>query len=217
METSGTEIYLDNNATTRVAPEVFAAWMHALREVPDGMLWLFATHPAAQANLRTEAARAGVAPERIIFASRVDNDVHLARLGCADLALDTLPCGSHTTGVDALWAGVPLLTCRGTTFAGRVGASLVAAVGLPDLVANDLEQLTPERFHVLGEQNRRMGPYDSFKRQFPLEQRNGAEVLALVPQTIEGIERRRTATAEQIVELGPSVLIQRHDLTVQNC
>ena len=136
----GSLVLASLNQTYKIAPEVFAAWMHALREVPDGVLWLFATHPAAQANLRTEAARAGVAPERIIFASRVDNDVHLARLGCADLALDTLPCGSHTTGADALWAGVPLLTCRGTTFAGRVGASLVTAAGLPDLVANDLEQ-----------------------------------------------------------------------------
>ncbi|HEX8740941.1 MAG TPA: tetratricopeptide repeat protein [Casimicrobiaceae bacterium] len=136
----GSLVLASLNQTYKIAPEVFAAWMRALREIPDSALWLFATHPAAQANLRTEAARAGVAPERIVFASRVDNDAHLARLGCADLALDTLPCGSHTTGVDALWAGVPLVTCRGTTFAGRVGASLVTAAGLPELVTNDLEQ-----------------------------------------------------------------------------
>lgn len=136
----GSLVLASLNQTCKISPEVFATWMRALREVPDSVLWLFATHSAAQANLRAEAARAGVAPERIVFASRVDHDAHLARIGCADLALDTLPYGSHTTGVDALWAGVPLLTCRGATFAGRVGASLVIAAGLPELVTNDLEQ-----------------------------------------------------------------------------
>ena len=136
----GSLVLANLNQSYKIAPEVFAIWMHTLREVPDSVLWLFATHPAAMANLRAEAERLGVAAERIVFAQRVDHDVHLARVGCADLAVDTLPYGSHTTGVDALWAGVPLLTCRGATFAGRVGASLVTAAGLPELITGNLEQ-----------------------------------------------------------------------------
>lgn len=136
----GSLVLANLNQSYKIAPEVFAIWMHALREVPDSVLWLFATHPAAMANLRTEAERLGVVGERIVFAQRVDHDVHLARVGCADLAVDTLPYGSHTTGVDALWAGVPLVTCLGPTFAGRVGASLATAAGLPELVTGNLEQ-----------------------------------------------------------------------------
>ncbi|MBS0326508.1 MAG: tetratricopeptide repeat protein [Proteobacteria bacterium] len=126
------------NQSYKISPEVFAIWMHALTEVPGSVLWLFATHPAVMANLRAAAERRGIAAERIVFAQRVGHAEHLARIGCADLALDTLPYGSHTTGVDALWAGVPLLTCRGSTFAGRVGASLVTAAGLPELITDDL-------------------------------------------------------------------------------
>jgi predicted O-linked N-acetylglucosamine transferase (SPINDLY family) len=126
------------NQTYKLAPDVFAVWMEALRGAPRAVLWLLAAHPRTRANLRLRAARQGVAQERLVFAGGVDQDAHLARLRCADLALDTLPVGSHTTGVDALWAGVPLLTCAGERFAGRVGASLLAAVELPDLVAPSL-------------------------------------------------------------------------------
>ena len=117
----------------------FSAWMEALRAQSDAVLWLLAGHPQAQANLRVEAAKSGVDPARLIFARPAAQDAHVARVACADLALDTLPYGAHTTGVDALWAGVPMLTCRGDTFAGRVGASLVLAAGLPELVANTLD------------------------------------------------------------------------------
>jgi predicted O-linked N-acetylglucosamine transferase (SPINDLY family) len=134
------------NHTCKITREMFAIWMDALRAAPRAVLWLYASHPAVQANLRAQAAALGVAPERLVFAPNVDQDLHLARLTCADLALDTLPCGSHTTGVDALWAGVPMLTCLGTTFAGRVGASLLGAAGLPELVTTDLAQY---REHLL--------------------------------------------------------------------
>ena len=117
----------------------FAVWMEALRAQSDAVLWLLAGHPRAQANLRAEAANSGVDPARLIFAPPAAQDAHVARVACADLALDTLPYGAHTTGVDALWAGVPMLTCRGDTFAGRVGASLVLAAGLPELVATTLD------------------------------------------------------------------------------
>ncbi len=116
----------------------FSIWMHALRAQPHAVLWLLAGHPRSQANLCAEARRADVDPSRLIFAPLLPQEEHIARLRCADLALDTLPYGAHTTGVDALWAGVPTLTCRGSTFAGRVGATLLLATGLPDLIANSL-------------------------------------------------------------------------------
>jgi len=127
------------NNTFKLRRPLFATWMEALRARPEAMLWLLAGHPRAQANLRTEAARQGVDPDRLIFAPLLAQGAHIARLRCADLALDTLPYGAHTTGVDALWAGVPMLSCRGATFAGRVGASLLLQAGLPELIANSVE------------------------------------------------------------------------------
>jgi protein O-GlcNAc transferase len=115
-----------------------SAWFDALREHPDAVLWLTVPHALARSNLRAAAEHAGVGADRIVFAPVVPQAEHLARLACADLALDVLPYGSHTTGSDALWAGVPLLTCRGRTFAGRVGASLCHAVELPELIAESL-------------------------------------------------------------------------------
>ena len=136
------------NQTYKLGPQFFAVWMEALRAHRNAVLWLFASHPRVQANLRVAAAERGVAPRRLIFAERLDHSAHVARLRCADLALDTLPVGSHTTGADALWAGVPLLTCRGGRFAGRVGASLVTAAGLSDLVAKDVDEYGG-RLHAL--------------------------------------------------------------------
>jgi predicted O-linked N-acetylglucosamine transferase (SPINDLY family) len=127
------------NQSYKLRRPFFAAWMEAVRAQPDGVLWLHAGPPRAQAHLRAETGNSGVDPARLIFARPAAQDTHLARVACADLALDTLPYGAHTTGVDALWAGVPMLTCRGDTFAGRVGASLLLAAGLPDLVANTLD------------------------------------------------------------------------------
>jgi protein O-GlcNAc transferase len=112
--------------------------MRLLHKVEHSVLWLFEDNPAASRNLRTEAKARGVAPDRLIFAPRMGTPDHLARHKLADLFLDTLPCNAHTTASDALWAGLPLLTCRGTTFAGRVAAGLLHAVGLPELVAENL-------------------------------------------------------------------------------
>jgi predicted O-linked N-acetylglucosamine transferase (SPINDLY family) len=123
------------NQSYKLRRPLFAAWLAALAARRDAVLWLLAGHPRMQRNLRAEAERAGVEPDRLIFAPVLPQDAHIARLACADLTLDTLPYGAHTTGCDALWAGVPLLTCRGATFAGRVGASLLLASGLPELVA----------------------------------------------------------------------------------
>lgn len=117
----------------------FALWMDLLRQRPDAVLWLMEDNEWAAAALREHAESLGVAADRIIFAPRLPLDQHLARLGLADLALDCSPYGSHTTASDALWVGVPQLAFRGDTFAARVSAGLLTAIGLPELIADTLE------------------------------------------------------------------------------
>ena len=121
------------NQTYKLGPAFVEVWLEVLSRHADAVLWLNVPHALARRNLRAAAVARKVAPERIVFAPIAPQREHLARLRCADLALDVLPYGSHTTGSDALWCGVPLLTATGTTFAGRVGTSLVDAVGLPEL------------------------------------------------------------------------------------
>jgi protein O-GlcNAc transferase len=112
-----------------------------LREVEGSVLWLSPADAVAVANLRREAERRGIDGGRLVFAPFVAGaDEHLARLSLADLFLDTLPYNAHAGGSDALWAGVPIVTCKGSTFAGRVGASLLNAIGLPELIAASLDE-----------------------------------------------------------------------------
>ena len=122
----------------KITPHVFDSWMRILMQVEGSVLWLSAG--SGTLNLKKEASLRGIAPERLIFAERRQLlEEHLARHRLADLFIDTLPYNAHTTASDALWAGVPVLTCLGTTFAGRVAASLLNAVGLPELVTHSLE------------------------------------------------------------------------------
>ena len=134
----GTFVFCCFNNSYKITAEVFDVWMRLLARVPGSVLWLFETTAAASRNLRREAERRGVAGERLVFAPYRRAAAHLARHRLADLVLDTLPYNAHTTGSDALWSGVPIVTCRGRAFAGRVGASLLHAVGLPELVAESL-------------------------------------------------------------------------------
>jgi protein O-GlcNAc transferase len=133
-------VFCSFNHTFKIMPEVFDVWMRLLKRVEGSVLWQLADQPVARRNLRAEAERRGVAPDRIVFADRVPPDRHLARHGLADLFLDTLPCCAHTTASDALWAGLPLLACLGSTFTGRVAASLLHAIGLPELVTTSLDE-----------------------------------------------------------------------------
>ena len=139
------------NNPYKLAPETFGIWMRLLTATPGSVLWLSELNATARANLRREAERGGVSAERLIFAPRMAQVAdHLARLRQADLFLDTLPYNAHTTAADALWAGVPVLTCLGTTFAGRVAASLLKAVGLDQLIApspKDYEALALQLAH----------------------------------------------------------------------
>ena len=127
------------NQPYKITRQVFECWVDILRAVPQAVLWLLDDNPAARTRLRSEAGNLGVAPDRLLFAPRQPQEQHLARLSLADLALDCTPVGSHTTGSDALWAGVPLVALSGATFASRVAESLLHAVGLPELVTHNLE------------------------------------------------------------------------------
>jgi protein O-GlcNAc transferase len=128
------------NNNYKIQPPLFDIWMRLLSAVEDSVLWLLADNPAAAANLKREAASRGINADRLVFAPRQDLPQHLARHRLADLFLDTLPYNAHTTASDALWAGLPLLTCMGTTFAGRVAASVLNAAGLPELATNSLSE-----------------------------------------------------------------------------
>ena len=127
------------NAAWKITPVMFDIWMRLLKSASDSVLWLLDDNAAARRNLGLAAAERGIDPARLIFAPRVPSPVHLARHRLADLFLDTLPYNAHTTASDALWAGLPLLTCLGAGFDGRVAASLLETIGLPELVTHSIE------------------------------------------------------------------------------
>jgi protein O-GlcNAc transferase len=127
------------NNSQKITPTVFDSWMRILRRVQGSVLWLSGANSMTVQNLHTEAARRGVEPERLIFAERLASlPHHMARLRAADLFLDTLPYNAHATALDALWAGLPLLTCEGEGFAGRVAASCLRTIGVPQLITDSL-------------------------------------------------------------------------------
>jgi protein O-GlcNAc transferase len=131
-------VFCNFNQSYKITPDVFAAWMRILKAVNGSVLWLLNARPPFQANLLRQAERHGIAPERLVFAPSLPLDQHLARLKQADLFLDSLPYNAHTTASDALWAGLPLLTVMGTSFPGRVAASLLHAVGMPEMIAHTM-------------------------------------------------------------------------------
>jgi predicted O-linked N-acetylglucosamine transferase (SPINDLY family) len=128
------------NNPYKINPAVFESWVRILRQVEGSVLWLFEDHPTAAENLRKEAAGRGLAPARLVFARQVPLPEHLARIRAADLLLDTWPYNAHTTASDALWAGLPVLTLMGDSFASRVAASLLIAIGLPELITTSRER-----------------------------------------------------------------------------
>ena len=122
----------------KITPFMFDIWMTLLREIPQSVLWLREVERVAIDNLKAEAAKRGVAPERLIFAPRLPRQEYLARYRCADLFLDTLPYSCCSTAADVVWAGLPLLTCAGDTHVGRMCASVLRAAGMTDMVADSL-------------------------------------------------------------------------------
>ncbi len=135
------------NNCFKITPDVFDIWMRLLTQVDGSVLWLLESNASAVESLRAEAMRRGIGSERLVFAEPMDLSDHLARHASADLFLDTFYYNAHTTASDALWAGLPLVTRLGDTFAGRVAASLLNAIGLPELVTrtcNEYEELALE-------------------------------------------------------------------------
>ena len=127
------------NNSYKIAPPVFAVWMRLLTAMPGSVLWLYRDNADAERRLRASAAEFGIDPARLVLAPPLPLEAHLARHRLADLFLDTLPYNAHTTASDALWAGLPLVTCRGESFASRVASSLLAALGLDALVTESLD------------------------------------------------------------------------------
>ncbi|HRW64226.1 MAG TPA: tetratricopeptide repeat protein [Candidatus Competibacter sp.] len=128
------------NQIQKLEPILFSIWMRILHRVPDSVLWLYSENEEARDNLRATATACGVAGERLVFAKRLSKDRHLERHRLADLFLDTRIYGAHTTASDALWAGLPVLTCMGETFPARVAASLLQAMEIPELITHSLEE-----------------------------------------------------------------------------
>ena len=133
-------VFCNFNQSYKLTPSHFSLFLKIMKQVPGSVLWLLEANEVFHANLRAQAAHQGVDASRLIFAPIIPIEDHLARLSLADLFLDTLPYNAHTTCSDALWAGLPLLTCRGTAFAGRVAASLISVMGVPELITGNLEE-----------------------------------------------------------------------------
>ena len=155
------------NSSYKLTPALFDGWARILTAVPGSVLWLYAGNPQVAANLRREGEARGLDPRRLVFAPPLPHAEHLARHRLADLFLDTLPYNAHTTASDALWAGLPVLTRRGTAFAGRVAASLLLAVGLPELIVDGRDDYeveavmlarSPDRLRALREKLARNRP-----------------------------------------------------------
>ncbi len=159
------------NYSRKIEPVIFDLWMRILQQVPHSVLWLLECNPEATHNLKNEANLRGIDASRLIFAPRLLPEEHLARHIWIDLFLDTLYCNAHTTASDALWMGIPLITCPGSTFAARVGASLLNAVNLPQLIVNSLAEYEQLAIHLATHplQLQQLKDYlHENRRQFPL-------------------------------------------------
>jgi predicted O-linked N-acetylglucosamine transferase (SPINDLY family) len=128
------------NNSYKINPIIFNVWMNILKKTKNSILWLLEENFLNKKNILKEAKNLGVLEDRIIFADKIKNAEHLARHKLADLFLDTLPCNAHTTASDALWSGLPILTCLGKNFQGRVAASLLNSVGLSNLITKSLDE-----------------------------------------------------------------------------
>lgn len=127
------------NINYKITADVFDVWCRLLNNISDSVLWLFANDDVVMNNLRKEATQRGINPERLVFAPWVDIDEHLARIACADLFLDTAPYNAGTTASNALWAGLPVVTCAGETFSSRMAGSLLTALNVPELITYTLD------------------------------------------------------------------------------
>jgi len=142
------------NNSFKITPDVFEIWMGLLGKIDGSVLWLLRSSESAAKSLRTEAGRKGIAGERLVFAEPMNLSDHLARHAAADLFLDTFYYNGHTTASDALWAGLPLVTRLGHTFADRVAASLLHAIGLPELVTRTSDEYEQLAFQLANDRDK---------------------------------------------------------------
>jgi len=145
------------NNSYKFTPDFFDIWMRLLKAVPESVLWLLEANPLVRDNLRMEAERRGLAVERLVFMPRLSMPEYLARLGLADLFLDTLPYNAGATANDALWVGLPVLTCAGQTYVGRMAGALLTAAGLPELITTSPEAYEALALQLTREPNRLAG------------------------------------------------------------
>lgn len=132
-------LFIMHNQVYKIDPSTFDVWARILNRVPGSKLWLLRFPPTAESRIREEARLRGLSPDRLVFTDVAAKEEHVARCGLGDLFLDTPTCNAHTTGTDALWSGIPLITCPGSLFASRVAASLLTAAGFPELIAHDMK------------------------------------------------------------------------------
>lgn len=150
-------VYCSFNGTHKISPSMFDRWLTILQRVPGSVLWLLSDARTTQDHLRQYARDKGVDPARLVFAGYLPNAEHLTRYALADLFLDTAPYNAHTTCSDALWMGLPVLTCSGRSFASRVGGSLVRSAGLPELVCERFEDYVDQAVALAGDLDRLQG------------------------------------------------------------
>ena len=148
------------NNIYKILPDIFTLWLDLLRSVPGSVLWLLDDNPTAVSNLRKEAEARGIDPTRLVFAQKKHLSDHLARHRLADLFLDTFPYNAHTTASDALWAGLPVITLMGQSFASRVGASLLNALDLPELITKSKSEFFAKALEFANDQGLRSGIRD---------------------------------------------------------
>ncbi len=175
-------VFCSFNNNHKFTPEMFGSWMRILAGVPGSLLWLLADNDTCRANLLAAASAAGIAPERLVFAPRVAPPEYLARFQLADLMLDTFPFNAGTTASDALWMGLPIVTRAGRTYISRMAGSLLHAVGLPDLVTENLADY--EKLAItLGREPARVASYKRF-----LAEHGRSSPLFDLPQIVRDIE-----------------------------
>ncbi len=170
-----------NNAW-KIEPRIFSVWMDLLKEVPGSVLWLLAFRPEVIVNLRREAGARGVDPDRLILGGRLPNEVHLARYGIADIFLDTLYYNAHTTAIDALREGTPVITAPGQTMPSRVAASLLSAAGMPELVCATLGEYRDKALALA------RNPEELARIRSKLKQGRGSTPLFDTPRFIRNLE-----------------------------
>ncbi len=191
-------VYCSFNNNHKFTPEMFGAWMRILAAVPGSVLWLLADNDTARDNMLAQADAAGVDRARLLFAPRVAPADYLARFQCADLVLDTFPYNAGTTASDALWMGTPILTRSGQTYISRMAGSLLSAIGLPDLITDNLADY--ERLAVtLGRQPARVASYKRY-----LAEHGRSSPLFDLPQIVRDIEAEFERLALQHRARAPS-------------